>query len=87
MGSQLFSLRPINISTTPNYPYNCTDINGNVFNNCDNLTSVTFAVTSGWKASLHGSQYISISSNDLADPKKAAELLTTTYLDYDFYRE
>ena len=54
------------------------------FIGCSNLTSVEFQDTKGWYVTENADavEGIEISSEDLSDPEKAAELLTSTYCDY-----
>ena len=62
--------------TSLTIPSGVTSIGKSAFAECTALTSVTFANTSGWTAS-----DVRVSEDELADPAKAAELLTGSYCD------
>ena len=61
-----------------------TNINFDAFLGCGNLTSIEFQDTEGWYVTENADaeEGIEISSEDLSDTAKAAELLTSTYCDY-----
>ena len=77
--------------------FNCVDLTGDLiisermtsigycaFCGCYNLTSIEFQDTEGWYVTENADaeEGIEISSEDLSDTAKAAELLTSTYCDY-----
>jgi len=69
-------------------PDSVTSIGDYAFYNCDNLTSVTFENPEGWWYSYGASDTsgTSISSSELSDAAKAAELLGSTYYNYYWKR-
>ena len=62
-----------------------TSIGAYAFYACDNLTSVIFVNTSGWKCTLNVGVG-SIPATVLANPSTAAEYLTSTNSSRDWYR-
>ena len=60
-------------------PESLTFIGYAAFYDCESLTKVYFENTEKWYAEI-----ISLSAEDLADPEKAAELLTDTYSEYEW---
>lgn len=69
-------------------PSGVTSIGSEAFCECYNLTAVTFEDTNGWyvSATVNGEK-IQIPSSDLANPATSATLLTSTYVDYNWYKE
>ena len=67
--------------TSLKLPKSLTTIGGSAFSGCDNLISVTFAETKGWK-----SGDVSINSTLLSDVSTAARFLTYQYV-YDAWKK
>ena len=61
-------------------PGNITTIERRAFGTLESLDDVVFEVTEGWYylTNLEGADYLPFDSNDIADPKKAADFLTVT---------
>lgn len=63
--------------TSITIPKSVKHIGIGAFQGCSSLTSVTFECTDGWWCSFNSA--VDFTEDDLADPTKAAELLTSTY--------
>ncbi len=72
--------------TSITIPDSVTSIGEDAFYGCDNLEKVYFENTEGWKTVYYYGLEKTMSTTELADPKKAAELLKDTYSYYEWTR-